>query len=84
MGDLELKRIYLLGRFQGGGSGAALLAAAIEEATRRGAERLLLGVHGGNDAAIGFYRHQGFTQIGVRKFRVGASDYDDLVLTRGL
>ena len=42
--DLELKRIYLLHRFQGRGLGRALLEAARGHAAAAGAERLLLGV----------------------------------------
>lgn len=83
-GDLELKRIYLLHRFQGLGAGARLMAAAIEGARTAGAGRLLLGVYGENSRAIAFYARQGFVEAGVRKFRVGANDYDDLVLARGL
>jgi GNAT superfamily N-acetyltransferase len=40
--DVELKRIYLLSRFQGTGLGGALMQAAVDEAARRGAARLLL------------------------------------------
>lgn len=82
--DLELKRIYLLHRFHGSGVGAGLMAAAAEAARARGAERLLLGVYGGNARAIAFYTRQGFSEAGVRKFLVGANVYDDLVLARAL
>jgi ribosomal protein S18 acetylase RimI-like enzyme len=82
--DLEIKRIYLLSRFQGGGVGARLMAVALEAARGAGARRILLGVLGGNAAAIAFYARQGFTQAGVRKFQVGANTYDDLVLARAL
>lgn len=81
-GDLEIKRIYLLSKFQGGGVGAKLLDAAAQRARAAGARRLWLGVHGENASAIGFYARQGFTQAGVRKFQVGANVYDDLVLAR--
>lgn len=83
-GDLELKRIYLLSKFQGGGVGARLMGAVCEAARARGARRLWLGVYGENASAIGFYARQGFTQAGVRKFQVGANTYDDLVLARDL
>ncbi len=66
--DLELKRIYLLGRYHGGGTGRRLLAQAVEHATGAGADRLLLGVYAGNDAAIAFYRRQGFVHLTERKF----------------
>jgi ribosomal protein S18 acetylase RimI-like enzyme len=82
--DAELKRIYTLSRYHGSGLGRRLLAAATEGARGQGAKRLLLGVYGGNDRAMAFYLRQGFTQVGVRKFRVGANVYDDLVLARSL
>jgi ribosomal protein S18 acetylase RimI-like enzyme len=82
--DVELKRIYVLSKFHDGGHGAGLMAHAVEAARGMGARRLLLGVHGDNDRAIAFYTRQGFTQAGVRKFQVGASLHDDLVLARAL
>lgn len=83
-GDIELKRIYLLHRFHGGGTGAALLNATISAACALGARRMLLGVYGANQKAMGFYGRQGFTQVGVRRFQVGENLYDDLVLGRSL
>lgn len=83
-GDVELKRIYLLHRFQGGGTGGALLRMAVEAATTAGFTRLLLSVYSENPNAIGFYARQGFSPAGAHKFRVGAVDYDDLILARGL
>ena len=82
--DVEIKRIYLMAKFQGGGVGARMMAAAVERAQARGARRLWLAVWGQNANAIGFYARQGFIQAGVRKFRVGANTYDDLVLARDL
>lgn len=82
--DLEVKRIYLLSRFQGGGLGARLMDTALEAARTAGARRVLLGVYGENASAIGFYACQGFSRAGVRKFQVGANTYDDLVLARVL
>jgi len=35
-------------------------------------------------AAQPFYARQGYTQAGVRKSRVGANDYDDLVFALAL
>ena len=82
--DLEIKRIYLLSRFQGGGVGARLMGAALDAAQASGARRVLLGVYGKNAAAIAFYARQGFSRAGLRKFQVGANTYDDLVLARPL
>jgi diamine N-acetyltransferase len=83
-GDLEVKRIYVLGPYKGSGLGARLMAAALETARAAGAPRVLLCVHGENRAAQAFYARQGFMPAGVRKFRVGANTYDDLVLAKSL
>lgn len=83
-GDLEIKRIYLLSRYQGGGVGARLLEMAVERARALGARRPWLAVWSRNANAIAFYARQGFAQAGVRKFQVGANTYDDLVLARRL
>ena len=83
-GDLELKRIYLLSKFQGGGVGKRLVEAAVARALDAGAHRLLLGVYAGNTSAIGFYERAGFRKIGERKFRVGGRDYDDQIMAMSL
>ncbi len=82
--DLELKRIYTLWRFLGIGVGATLMARARAYARAAGARRLLLGVYGGNDRAVAFYRRQGFEIIGARRFRVGDQWYDDAVMAAAL
>ena len=81
-GDIELKKIYLLSRFHGGGVARDLLAAALAGAT--GHKRLLLGVKNDNARAIAFYQKHGFQTIGTRRFAVGGTLYDDLVLARDL
>lgn len=83
-GDLEIKRLYLLSRFHGGGVGARLMATALDAAKTSGARRVLLGVYGENADALSFYARQGFTEAGVRRFQVGANTYDDLVLAKAL
>jgi len=82
--DVELKRIYLLHRFHGTGLGARLMETALDAAAAAGFTRVLLGVFGGNARAIAFYTRQGYAEAGVRKFRVGENEYDDLVLARAL
>lgn len=77
-GDIELKKIYLLSRFHGGGTARALFDAAL--AAARGHKRLLLGVKDDNHRAIAFYRKQGFSQIATRQYDVGGSLYDDIVM----
>jgi len=82
--DVELRRIYLLNRFHGAGLGARLMASAMDAAKAGGFSRMLLSVFGANARAIAFYARQGYAEAGVRKFRVGANEYDDLVLARSL
>ena len=83
-GDYELRRIYLLHRFQGMGIGKALMDQAIACALELGYKRLLLGVYGENHGAIRFYEKAGFTQIGERFFTVGATTHHDAVMAREL
>jgi ribosomal protein S18 acetylase RimI-like enzyme len=81
-GDVELRRIYVLSRWHGGGLGSALMQVALVEGQRRGAGRLLLGVWARNAAALRFYERQGFAPVGTRQFTVGDLVCDDLVLAR--
>lgn len=81
-GDIELKKIYLLSRFHGSGIASRLFDAALAGAAGR--QRLLLGVKDDNHRAIAFYTKQGFAQIATRRFDVGGTLYDDVVLARDL
>lgn len=83
-GDWELKRIYLLPAWQGGGNGAALMQQALNIAHKRRATRLLLAVYEVNERAIGFYKRQGFTHIGEAVFMVGDVPFRDVVYARRL
>ena len=77
-GDVELKKIYLLSRFHASGIAARLFDAALAGAA--GHARLLLGVKDDNRRAIAFYTKHGFHQIATRRFDVGGTLYDDVVL----
>ena len=81
-GDIELKKIYVLSRFHGSGIAARLFDAALAGA--QGSSRLVLGVKDDNHRALSFYRKQGFAQIATRRFDVGGTLYDDVVLARNL
>jgi diamine N-acetyltransferase len=83
-GDAELKRIYVLQGFQGGGLGARLISTVVDSARSAGYRRLLLSVFSRNENAIGFYGHQGFTQVGTHRFPVGTNAYDDFILAKTL
>ena len=82
--DLELKRIYLLHRFQGSGIGAALMEWSVETARRLGKKRLLLGVNDQNDKAVAFYLKHGFEHAGTRRFQVGSTLCSDFILAKKL
>lgn len=82
--DVELKRIYLLSKFQGGGVGKRLVSVAIKHSSSVPAKRLLLGVYAHNHSAIAFYERAGFSKLGDRKFNVGGKDYDDNIMGMSL
>lgn len=82
--DYEIKRVYLLNRFQGAGVGRRLVSLAVDESRSLGAQRLLLGVYKGNERAIGFYRKVGFATVGERVFHVGHRGYEDHIMALGL
>lgn len=81
-GDWELKRIYLLGPWQGGGNGRALLQQAIDVAVARQARRLILAVYESNERAIAFYEREGFAYIGETIFMVGETPFRDMVYAK--
>lgn len=82
--DLQLKRIYVLSKFHGGGAGQSLLNAAMEGTREISAPQLLLGVYSLNHRAIAFYRKSGFEQVGTREYHVGDSHYHDYVFSMPL
>jgi ribosomal protein S18 acetylase RimI-like enzyme len=82
--DYELRRIYLLHRFQGLGIGRALMDAAVDYARELGRKRLVLGVYGKNYDALRFYEKAGFQHIGERQFTVGATTHHDAVMAKTL
>jgi diamine N-acetyltransferase len=83
-GDWELKRIYLLGPWQGGGNGRALMDQVLTVARERAAKRLLLAVYESNKRGIAFYRRNGFEHVGEAIFMVGDVPFQDLVFARNL
>ena len=83
-GDIELRRIYLLGPWQGGGNGRQLLEQAFAIAAERGAKRMLLAVYENNEKAIAFYERAGFAAIGNTVFMVGDVPFRDMVYARTL
>ena len=77
--DVELRRIYLLSKWHGGGLGRRLIEQAIGYARAMGKRRLLIGVYSENSGAIGFYRRMGCALAGTRSFQVGDTMFNDLI-----
>lgn len=73
-----------MARLWGAALGPKLMMTAMESAANEDFTPMLLGVFGGNSRAIAFYARQGYVEAGVQKFRVGAKEYDDLILARSL
>jgi ribosomal protein S18 acetylase RimI-like enzyme len=80
----ELSKIYVLPGHHGSGASHALMTAAIEAATARGAAGAWLGVNQLNERAQKFYGKSGFTKVGTKRFLVGDAYEDDYVFERPL
>ena len=83
-GDIELRRIYLLSKWQGEGLGRRLIEGVIDQSRAMGKRRLLIGVYSGNEGAIGFYERMGCEMAGTRRFAVGDAVFDDLIFGMAL
>ncbi|MEO7086142.1 MAG: GNAT family N-acetyltransferase [Gemmatimonadaceae bacterium] len=81
---VELEAIYVDASRQGGGAGAALVDAAVEQAKYWGCDGIWLGVWEHNPRAIAFYERMGFTMAGSIPFELGSDLQTDLVMTRSL
>jgi ribosomal-protein-alanine N-acetyltransferase len=83
-GEAELLLLAVRKKAQRRGVGDCLISRFIDDAARRGAERLHLEVRDGN-AAIGLYKRHGFSEVGRRKnYYSGNSGqrFDALTLAR--
>jgi len=81
--DYELKRIYLLSKWHGGGWGAKLFSAIEAAARTEGAKRLVLSVYMENLPAQKFYASRGFEKIGQWLFD-GFTTSEDFILAKML
>jgi diamine N-acetyltransferase len=81
--DYELKRIYMLSKWHGGGWGAKLYQVVEDEARARGAKRLVLSVYIVNFAAQAFYKKRGFEEIGRWIFE-GFDASEDFIYAKNL
>ena len=67
----ELKRLYLLKRWQNGGLGARLFAVTIAWLQAHGPRTVWIGVWSENHGAQRFYGRHGFEKVGEYGFQVG-------------
>jgi diamine N-acetyltransferase len=81
---VELQRFYVDRPWQGRGIAQALMEAVRNEAVRRGAGTLWLGVWERNDRARGFYRKCGFVDVGSQPFLLGTDRQTDRIMCRPL
>ncbi|WP_448071620.1 tRNA (guanosine(37)-N1)-methyltransferase TrmD [Georgenia yuyongxinii] len=85
----ELSKVYVLPEYQGAGVAWALLQATVTDLAVRVVDGaapavLWLGTNKANRRAQRSYRRAGFTVVGTRRFRVGDSLEEDLVMVREL
>ena len=79
----ELKRLYILKAFQGGGTGSRLLAQTLAWLERDGPRRLWIGVWSENYGAQRLYGRLGFEKVGEYDFPVGETRDREFILRRG-
>ncbi len=79
----ELKRLYVLKAFQGGGTGSRLLAETLTWLERDGPRRLWIGVWSENYGAQRLYGRLGFEKVGEYDFIVGETRDREFILRRG-
>ncbi len=79
----ELKRLYVLKAFQGGGAGSRLLAEALAWLERDGPRALWIGVWSENFGAQRLYGRLGFEKVGEYHFIVGETRDREFILRRG-
>lgn len=79
----ELKRLYVLKAFQGGGTGSRLLAETLAWLEKDGPRRLWIGVWSENYGAQRLYGRLGFEKVGEYDFIVGETRDREFILRRG-
>lgn len=70
-GDGELKRLYVLAEYQGGGWGGRMFQQVMDWLLADGPRTLWIGVWSQNHGAQRFYARHGFSKVGEHTFPVG-------------
>lgn len=78
----ELKRIYLLNGWQGGGLGGRLFATVMDWLEADGPRDIWIGVWSENHGAQRFYARHGFEKVGGYGFVVGRTVDSEFILRR--
>jgi len=78
----ELKRLYLLKAWQGGGLGGRLFEAVESWLQAQGAENVWIGVWSENFGAQRFYARHGYRKVGEYDFPVGRTLDREFILRR--
>ncbi len=81
---IEIVRIYARPEWVGGGVGARLMQACLEEAALRQCDVLWLGVWEQNQRAIEFYAKWGFVPVGSHTFLLGTELQTDTLMARSV
>jgi GNAT superfamily N-acetyltransferase len=81
---VELSRLYVGKAYHSQKIGAALMAFAIDFATKQQARKLWLGVWEHNQKAINFYVKWGFVKTGVHDFNLGNDVQQDWLMEKSL
>jgi ribosomal protein S18 acetylase RimI-like enzyme len=81
---IELVRLYVSREHLGGGVGAGLMRACINEANRQGYRTMWLGVWENNNRAQAFYRKWKFRDVGTHIFQLGQDAQTDILMERSI
>ncbi|MEG0154764.1 MAG: ribosomal protein S18-alanine N-acetyltransferase [Lachnospiraceae bacterium] len=84
VGEAEIARIAVAESSRKAGVGSALLEKVCEWCIQRDAHKLLLDVRNGDQTAVSFYRHLGFTEDGIRKGFYEKPKEDALLMSKQL
>jgi len=76
----ELRQLYVLKRWHGGGIARTLMDWVVAKARGRGAEELYLSVFIDNHRAKSFYARYGFEAVGPYIFMVGSHADQDIIM----
>jgi diamine N-acetyltransferase len=79
---VEIERLYVLPAYKGKSIGSLLIHFALDLANKFGLSAVWLGVWERNEAAIAFYKKQGFQVVGTHIFQFGDDAQTDFVMER--